>query len=381
MINNMLVVDPMPNMRDSEVSEFEKDLIKKYLLKIFKNKLKENVEIELVSSNFFYESYSIVLDNTKYLLKVGLSVDSKKLKTEFNCLKLISDLISPKLIDYTEDKSSEIEFLLTTWENGLSFTEYGIEDLTYNFGTFCAVLDFLHESNTSKLNNLDNIFTQNESVTDLFDELEISDIKIFEKLVDLSLNDVFVIFSKLREQYQKYYKEDIKVFCKPDIKKNVILYNSGYIKLINFENSYTSDIYYSLLRVVYNLELHFQVEVVDQFLHYYYNNSKIVNDLSFKDFKFNYYEKEEINKIIMFQDLFHKILFHFTTSGPFYRTKELFEYMNLYVALKPTIVKYLPEYEKSFDKLFFTAIPTVETYDIEELERIKKMYEKNEDIV
>jgi hypothetical protein len=55
--------------------------------------------------------------------------------------------------------------------------------------------------------------------------------------------------------------------------------------------------------------------------------------------------------------------------------------MNLYVALKPTIVKYLPEYEKSFDKLFFTAIPTVETYDIEELERIKKMYEKNEDIV
>ena len=78
----------------------------------------------------------------------------------------------------------------------------------------------------------------------------------------------------------------------------------------------------------------------------------------------------------MFQDLFHKILFHFNTDGPFYRTKNLFKYLTTYVTLRPTIIKYLPEYEKSFDKLFFTAIPTVETYDFEELKLIKEMYEK-----
>lgn len=375
-INNIAVVDPVPNMRDSEISEFEKDLIEKYVLKIFKKKLKEDIEIELVSSNFFYESYSIVLDNSKYLLKVGLSLDSKKLETEANCLKLISDLISPKLIDYTKEEEFEIEFLLTTWENGLSFTEYGTEDLTYNFGTFCAVLDFMHESDTSKLNNLDYVFSQNESVIELFDELEINDLKIFEKLVDLSLNDVSIIFSKLREQYEKHYEENIQVLCNPDIEKSSILYNSDYIKLINFENSHTSDIYYSLLTVVCNLQFYLQAELIDEFLNHYYNNSKIVNHLSFEDFKSNYYKKEEINKIIMFQDLFHKILFHFNTDGPFYRTKKLFEYLIIYVTLRPTIIKYLPEYQKSFDKLFFTAIPTVETYDFEELKLIKEMHEK-----
>jgi hypothetical protein len=303
-INNIAVVDPVPNMRDSEVSEFEKDLIEKYVSKIFKKKLKEDIEIELVSSNFFYESYSIVLDNSKYLLKVGLSLDSKKLETEANCLNLISDLISPKLINYTKEEEFEIEFLLTTWENGLSFTEYGTEDLTYNFGTFCAVLDFMHESDTSKLNNLDYVFSQNESVIDLFDELEISDLKIFEKLVDLSLNDVSIIFSKLREQYEKHYEKDIQVFCNPDIERSSILYNSDYIKLINFENSHTSDIYYSLLTVVCNLQLYLQVELIDEFLNHYYNNSKIVNHLSFEDFKSNYYKKEEIYFILILMGLF-----------------------------------------------------------------------------
>jgi hypothetical protein len=162
-INNMAVVDPMPNMRDFEISEFEADLIKKYLSKIFKKNIKENIEIELVSSNFFYESYSIVLDDCKYILKVGLTPGSEELKTEANSLKSISDLISPKLIDYTKEKESEIEFLLTTWENGLNFIEYGIDDLVYNFGTFCAVLDFVHESDTSKLNNLKTLQRRHKS--------------------------------------------------------------------------------------------------------------------------------------------------------------------------------------------------------------------------
>ena len=381
MVNNMAVIDPMPNPRYSEVSEFEKDLIKKYLSKTLKKDLKDDIKIELVNSNFFYESYSIVLDNSKYLLKVNLNPDSKKLKTEFNCLKSVSDMISPKVIDCSIDKNTEIECLLTTWENGLSFTEYGIDDLTYNLGTFTAVLDFVHESDTSKLDSLNNVFSQNESVIDLFDELTNTDVKIFETLVDLSVYDISIIFSKLREEYEKTYEESIKVFCHPDIKKSNVLYNSGYIKFINFENCYSSDIYYSLLRVIKNLEFYFQDEVVDEFLNHYHKNSKIVSHLTLKDFKSNYEKKEEINEIIMFQDLVHKILFHFNTSGAFYRTEKLFEYMVLYLSLKPTIIKHLPEYEKPFDKLFFTVVPTIKTYDMEDLKLIKEMCENNEDTV
>ena len=116
-------------------------------------------------------------------------------------------MISPKLIDYRKTEDSELEFLVTTWENGLSFSEYGIDDLIYNFGTFCSIFDFLHESDTSEINDLDSVFSQNESVIDLFDELEISDVKIFEKLVDLSVSDISIIFSKLRKEYENNYEE------------------------------------------------------------------------------------------------------------------------------------------------------------------------------
>ena len=47
--------------------------------------------------------------------------------------------------------------------------------------------------------------------------------------------------------------------------------------------------------------------------------------------------------------------------------------MNTYLNLKPVIEEVFPEYMKSFDKLFFTVMPTVETYDIEQLEIIKNM--------
>ena len=49
--------------------------------------------------------------------------------------------------------------------------------------------------------------------------------------------------------------------------------------------------------------------------------------------------------------------------------------MNLYLNLKPTLEKVFPEYIKSFDKLFFTVMPTVKTYDLEELKIIQEMYQ------
>ena len=47
--------------------------------------------------------------------------------------------------------------------------------------------------------------------------------------------------------------------------------------------------------------------------------------------------------------------------------------MYIYLNIKPTIEKMFPEHIKSFDKLFFTVMPTVKTYDIEELKLIADM--------
>ena len=59
MINNMAVIDPMPNMRNSEVSKFEKDLIEKYIFEIFKKNPENDLEIELIKSDFFFMFQSI----------------------------------------------------------------------------------------------------------------------------------------------------------------------------------------------------------------------------------------------------------------------------------------------------------------------------------
>ena len=43
--------------------------------------------------------------------------------------------------------------------------------------------------------------------------------------------------------------------------------------------------------------------------------------------------------------------------------------------MKPTLEKVFPQYMESFDKLFFTCMPTIKTYDVEELKTIAEMYE------
>ena len=73
MVNNMAVIDPMPNPRYSEVSEFEKDLIKKYLSKTLKKDLKDDIKIELVNSNLVGEDFKVKVDEDgKDVLRKGL---------------------------------------------------------------------------------------------------------------------------------------------------------------------------------------------------------------------------------------------------------------------------------------------------------------------
>ena len=194
-LNNVISVDCHNLERDLKVSNFERDLIKKYLKKVLKNITGDELEIELINSNFFYESYSIVSDNKKFILKISLDPENNKLNIEKNCLNSVSDLVSPSIINYTLDNKNGVEFLLTTWENSENFDFYGIDDFVYNLGTFSCVLDAVHESDTSKIPTFQQNFIQNESVVSLLDILDDKEIKIFEILVDLDKEKLMNIFS------------------------------------------------------------------------------------------------------------------------------------------------------------------------------------------
>jgi hypothetical protein len=372
-INNFITLDSRAEQRDSEISEFEESLIKKYLQDLFPNIKISEENIKLISSNFFYESYSLLIENKKYLLKISLDPENKKLSTENFCLDSVSDLISPKIVNYTKNTDHDIEFLLTTWENGESFDFYGIDDLIFNMGTFVCGLDFIHESDNSKLTSFEEKFEENESITSFINEIDSKELIIFEKLVDLNPEKLCEIFSKLKKIYQENYSEDISVLCHSNLKKSNILYQSEFIKFINFENAHKSDLYYSLLKSVNNLGLYFSAKDVQHFLKKYHEFSNLLKEVSLADFLAKYEEKKETNRLLLFQDLLHKILFHFYAYGAFNRCQNLVHYLNLYNNLRPTVEKHFPEYIKSFDKLFYTPIPSVKTYDMEELKMIAEM--------
>lgn len=369
-LGNLFTIDIKPDQRDFEISEFESELIKSYLKDVISDIDQAESTIELINSNFFYESYSFLSDNKKYLLKISLDLDNGKLSTEKKALDAISDLISPEVINYTNDENSGIEFLLSSWENGDNFDFFGIDDLMYNIGTFVCNLDFMHESDSSELMSFEDKFMQNESILELFEASDEKEKDIFENLVDLNLDDTKNIFSILKSIFQERYSEDITVLCHSNLKKSNILYKSEYIKFINFEHSHGADIYYSLLKVINNLSLFKSSKDVSLFLERYHSCSNLVSNISLQDFLDKYEEKKETNQLLLFQDIFHRVLFHFSAYGAFYKSSDLIRYIELYNNLRPTVEKYFADYIKSLDKLFYTCIQSVETYDIDQLKTI-----------
>lgn len=365
---NYVMVDSSPKRIEEKPSEFENSLIIKYLKNILV--LEENPEIEIVNSNFFYNSYSIINNNKKYLLKISLDPENKKLSTEYQALKSVTSLVSSDILDHTLDEEHGIQFLLTSWENGDNFENIGIDSFIYNLGTFSAVLDTIHESDTCNIPSFEDKFKENESIFSTKDLIDKQEMALFEKLVDLSFDDFESIFSTIRKDFLSLYKEDVPVLCHSNLKFSNILSQSEYIKVVNFENSHVADIYYSLLKVVNNTGLYYSDKKVKEFLKKYYTNSRILGDINQETFIKNFESKKELNRILLFQDLVCKIVFHFFAYGAFARKKELNRYMYIYLNIKPTVEKFFPDYIQNFDKLFFTPMPTVKTYDIEELKII-----------
>ena len=371
-LNNYSVVDTNPNENNFEASRFEKDLINKFINEVYKKEVTK-IQISKISSNFFYESYALLIDNNKMLLKISLDPDNKKLHTEKIALNHVPNNISPTIIAHKSNEKDGIEFLLTTWENAESFEIYGVDDLVYNLGTLCAVIDGVHESRNEGVLNFKNKFFQNESVSSLFEVIDPKEVLIFEKLVDLNIEDLEKIFLKIKEEYLPGYTEEPLVLSHGNVKNSNILYLSGYIKLINFQNCYSCDLYYSLFNTVIDLYLYHNEKTVKEFLKKYHSSSKVLGGTSVNEFLENYEKKKKLNSILTFQDLLHKILLHFVIYGAYYKSDYLIKYMNTYLFLKPMLEEVFPEYIKSFDKLFFTVMPTVETYDIEQLQIIKNM--------
>ena len=377
---NAPMIDSDPKREGQDISSFERDLILLYLrnkdkINKFLPVLNSDIKIKTLNNNFFYNSYVITFGNSvtnyhQYVLKLSLDQENEKLKRESVVLKSVDDKVSPSFIDYTYFEDRKFEFLLTSWEDGRNFEYYGDDDFMYNIGTFSSVLDVIHETDTKNVQSFKERFEENESILSTSDVIDPNEIKIFEKLTDLTFEDLESIFLKIKQDFLPQYVEDIPVLCHSNLKHSNILYRSQFIKVINFENSHVSDIYYSLLKCVNNTYMYYSEKKTKKFLNRYHQFSILLGDMKFRTFQKTYESKKELNRVLLFQDLLCKTVLHFFTYGPFSRKKSLNHYMNLYMNLKPTILKFFPDYIDSLDKLFFTAAPNIKTYDINELKSL-----------
>ena len=375
---NTPMIDVSPKKVGIDVSFSEKDLIIQHIrswtsgISKIAPKHDTGIEIKTLNSNFFYNSYSIAFREKnlyhKYILKISTDKENEKLKREKDVLiELASKRVAPSIVSYTYDPKRSVEYLLINWENGHSFDYYGDSDFMYNLGTFASVLDVIHETYPKNLQSFKQRFEENESILSLKDITESREIKIFEKLTGLTFEDLESIFLKIRQDFLSQYTEDVPVLCHSNLKHSNILYKNQRIKVINFENSHVADIYYSLLKCVNNTYMFYSDKKTKLFLNKYHQYSVLLGDMKFATFKKTYESKKELNRMLLFQDLLCKIIFHCFIYGPFSRKKLLNHYMYLYMNLKPTICKFFPDYKESFDKLFFMSAPNIKTYDVEEL--------------
>ena len=373
---NTPMVDASPKRVNEEVSNFERSLITKYIRGVSKinnnlPKSDDDIKISSLNNNFFYDSYSVSFGDVEsyceFILKISLDPENKRLEREHFALEAVNNLVSPSHIDYTFDVDKNVEFLLTSYENGKSFEYFCDDDFMYNLGNFASTLDVIHESDTKNIISFEEKFEENSSILSLKDLVDEKEVRIFEQLVDLTFEDIDSIFLNIKENFLSQYVEEIPVLCHSNVKHSNILYKDDSIKIINFQECHVSDLYYSLLKCVNNTYMYYSDKKTKTFLKKYYNYSILLGDMKFRTFEKRYESKKEVNRVLLFQDLICKTLFHFFAYGAFTRKKQLNHYMYIYLNLKPTIQKFFPDKIKSFDKLFFTPMPNVETYNAEEI--------------
>lgn len=377
-ILNTPLIDGSSTKNKLVVSEFEKSLILKIFKKCgFEKSELQDCEIESINSKFLYESYSIVFDKKKYLLKISLDPENESISNEYKALSKVSDVVSTSVINYEKDEEIDIEYILTSWEHGESFEVFGIEDFVYNIGTFSSVLDIIHETEVHDIDDFNTRFQKLTSIEDLKDEVDDRELLIFEELTGLTFQDISDIFCIIKNDYLPQYKEDVKVLCHSNLKLSNILYRDGNIKVINFENSFCCDIYYSLLKFVNNSGLYFNQKTIKQFLKKYYKFSILLPNLTEEQFISNYESKKKLNRIFLFQEVFSKIIFHFFTYGAFTRKDDLYQYLTLYLNLKSTVKEIFPDKISKLDRLFYTSFPNIKTYNKEKIKELIDSYEED----
>ena len=315
-------------------------------------------EIKQINESFLYDTFCLDYEGFRKILKISYVTGFNSLQKEYNALNSLPTgfsgygLVSPKIESFSGGNG--FNYLCTSFENGFSFEDIQKSDFTYNLGTFCNVLDTIHESPTGNLPSFQDKLDIDRSILSVDITNEMS--KELTLNYGLGLHEIRNIINTNTDFINANYNPSQEVFSNFAIKYSSILHKEDMIKIINFDNCYCLDLFTSLHKTICSLQLNRSKSHLMRFLKMYYNNSNLVADYNQKTFIKKYFDTETVNSAIVFSDLFSKQLFLLINEGAEDMEKFYKNYAT-YTLIKDYITEKFPDEAEAINDLFCFIIP------------------------
>lgn len=318
----------------------------------------EILDIKQVNESFLYDTFCLDFEGFRKILKISYVTGFNSLQKECDALNNLPTgfsghgLVSPKVESFSGGNG--YNYLCTSFENGYAFEDIQKSDFTYNLGTFCNVLDTIHESPVDNLPTLSDKLDIDRSIL----SLEISNNTNKELTINYGLGKYQItnIINKNIDFINDNYNSSEEVFSNFAIKYSSILYKEDMIKIINFDNCYRLDLFTSLHKTICSLQLNRSKSHLTRFLKMYYNHSNLVSNYTQKSFIQKYFDTKAVNSAIIFSDLFSKQLFLLLNEG-IQDMEKFYKNYTTYVLIKDDIKERFPDEASSIDDLFYCIFP------------------------
>jgi hypothetical protein len=254
--NRAYVINPKLNIEQHEI-----DLINNILLSL-KTPIKTS-EIKLISVNDEYDTYKFIYNDFSYCLKISLDEDCESLKKEAHCLENINHNIRPSFFEHGCIKIGDnIRYLITSYENAESIFNLGRSYIVENFDNFCEAYLLMQDSNKVS-------YTIKDSFKKVFEMADIENYFLEDSLAAIKnytdLNKLKQFLSNMKNEILLSYdgcSNDSDHICHGNLNYNNIISRNGFFKFINFENCLTSHCFLDFSKLIIELGIDKDLELL-----------------------------------------------------------------------------------------------------------------------
>lgn len=338
---------------NSQIEDHDKN----FVLKILSSESNLNSDeifnsLKLIGSTYEYDSYSFNSSGKTFVLKtINDDLEKLLLKEKNNLSKLKKTKISPEVVSFGEVDG--VSYLLTSFENGISFDKFSISDLYFNIRSIANYLSYLHEYTEEEkdfclksfcedyLSKIDPQYVFEEN---LYEELKSS--KKFKNFLSL--------YPKIKESVLSESESiDCKIssLCHLNLDNSKILYRDGQIKFINFQNSNECDPLLDLALTCLYLKISDNKDVLNVFVNQYFSSHRKIN-LDKDSFK----KKLDQMFKIAYKLILCRIMLEFFVESVIHQDSRPKKYINImrnYEQFRHMLQEDLPNIVNSVDSIIY----------------------------